>query len=162
MNTKKISLIGLCVALALVLSYIESLIPPLVAVPGIKVGLPNVIIVFALYKLGAKEATLISVLRLLLVALLFGNALTFFYSFAGAVLSLILMIILQKVDMFSTVGVSVAGGVAHNAGQITVACLIMETSQIALLLPILILSGVIAGVAVGLAGHLLINRIKRI
>lgn len=162
MNTKKISLIGLCVALALVLSYLESLIPPLAAVPGIKVGLPNVIIVFALYKLGAKEATLISVLRLLLVALLFGNALTFFYSFAGAVLSLILMIILQKVDMFSTVGVSVAGGVAHNAGQITVACLIMETAQIALYLPILILSGVIAGIAVGLAGHLLINRIKRI
>lgn len=162
MNAKKISLIGLCVALSLVLSYLESLIPPLAAVPGIKVGLPNVIIVFALYKLGAKEATLISVLRLLLVALLFGNALTFFYSFAGAIFSLTLMILLLKTGKFSTVGVSVAGGVAHNAGQIVVACFVMETAQIALYLPILILSGVIAGIAVGLAGHLLINRIKRI
>ena len=110
---------------ALALSYVELLLPPLIAgLPGIKMGLPNIIIIFCLYRLGGREAALVSGLRLVLSALLFGSAVTFIYSLAGAVLSLFLMLLLRRSGIFSPIGVSIAGGVAHNAGQVLVAKLI--------------------------------------
>ena len=117
MKASKIAQYGLLTALALVLSYLESLIPPL-WVPGVKLGLPNLAVVFALYRLGWKDACAISLVRVVLVTLLFGNGAALAYSIAGAALSLSLMGLLKKTRKFSTVGVSVAGGVAHNAGEL--------------------------------------------
>ena len=161
MNAKKLTLLSLFCALAMIMSYLESLIP--LPLPfGIKVGLPNIIIIFILYKIGEKEAIAVSLVRVLLVSLLFGNALSLAYSVAGALLSLTLMIILKKIGIFSTIGVSVVGGISHNAGQIIVACIVMETIEISYYLPILAISGIVAGVCVGIAGNLLIDKIKKI
>lgn len=161
MKAKRITILSLFCALAMIMSYLESLIP--LPLPfGIKVGLPNIIIVFILCRIGAKEAIAVSIIRVLLVSLLFGNAVSLSYSLAGAILSLIIMIILNSLKNFSTIGISVAGGVAHNAGQIIVACIIMDTAQISFYLPILAISGIIAGVLVGIAGHLLIKKTPKI
>lgn len=143
----------------MILSYIESLIPPFIPVPGIKLGLSNIIIVFVLYKLGAKPAFTLSVLRVLLSSLLFGSVLTLAYSLAGAVMSLLLMTLLKKTGLFSATGVSVAGGVCHNAAQIAVACILMDTAQIVYYLPALIIAGCVTGALIGIAGALLIKKI---
>ena len=156
---KSIALLGICAALAMVLSYLESLIPLSFAVPGIKLGLANIVVVFVLYKLGAKEAVIVSLVRIIWVAILFGNVLTLAYSVAGAVLSLIAMILLKRSERFSTVGVSVTGGILHNTGQIIIAMLVMETAQIVYYLPVLCISGIAAGVAVGIVSAILIKRI---
>ncbi len=156
---KSVALLGICSALAMVLSYLESLIPLSFAVPGIKLGLANIAIVFVLYKLGAKEAVIVSLVRIVWVAILFGNALTLAYSAAGAVLSLTAMILLKRTERFSTVGVSVIGGILHNTGQILVAMLVMETAQIVYYLPVLCISGIAAGVAVGLVSAILVKRV---
>ena len=156
---KSVALLGICSALAMVLSYLESLIPLSFAVPGIKLGLANIAIGFVLYKLGAKEALRVSLVRIVWVAILFGNALTLAYSAAGAVLSLTAMILLKRTERFSTVGVSVIGGILHNTGQILVAMLVMETAQIVYYLPVLCISGIAAGVAVGLVSAILVKRV---
>lgn len=156
---KSVALLGICTAIAMVLSYLESLIPLSFAVPGVKLGLANIAIVFVLYKLGAKEAVLVSALRIIWMAILFGNFLTLAYSAAGAVLSLTAMILLKRSERFSAVGVSVIGGILHNAGQILVAMLVMETAQIVYYLPVLCISGIAAGVAVGIVSAILIKRI---
>ncbi len=158
MKASKVAQYGLLIALALVLSYLESLVPPL-WVPGVKLGLPNLAIVFALYRLGFKDAYVISLVRVVLVALLFGNGAALAYSVAGAALSLSLMGLLKKTGKFSSVGVSVAGGVAHNAGQILVAMALLETSRLAWYLPVLWVSGTIAGVLVGLVSGELVRRV---
>lgn len=156
---KSVALLGICTAIAMVLSYLESLIPLSFAVPGVKLGLANIAVVFVLYKLGAKEAVLVSALRIIWMAILFWNFLTLAYSAAGAVLSLTAMILLKRSERFSAVGVSVTGGILHNAGQILVAMLIMETAQIVYYLPVLCISGIAAGVAVGIVSAILIKRI---
>lgn len=159
-KSKKIAFIGLCSALALLLSYVEVLLPPLfVAVPGIKVGLPNIAIIYMLYCLGPKSAFLVSFVRLIINAMLFGNAMTLSYSVAGAVLSLTVMIILKKLDILSTVGVSIAGGICHNLGQVLVAMLLLDTAEIAYYMIVLTFTGIISGTVIGLAGYFLINRI---
>ena len=162
-NTKALAVLGLATSLAMIPSYVEFLLPPLFsAVPGIKIGLPNIIIIFALYRMGIKEAAAISFVRLCLSSLLFGTALTFVYSLAGAVLSLAAMAILKKIGAFSIVGISVAGGVLHNLGQTLVAVLILGTAEIAYYMVILTLTGTVAGVFVGLAGATLLKYIKKI
>lgn len=159
MRTKKLTAMALTVSAAMILSYMESLIPAFVAIPGIKVGLANIAVVFALYKLGAKEAVAISLIRVALVSMLFGSGASFLYSMAGAVLSMGGMLLLKRVPAFSYVAVSVTGGVLHNVGQIAMACLILETNVIVYYLPFLILSGTVAGVAVGIMAAVLIKRI---
>lgn len=156
---RSIALLGICAAIAMVLSYLESLIPLSFAVPGIKLGLANIAVVFVLYKLGAKEAVLVSLIRIVWMAILFGNVMTLAYSVAGAVLSLTAMILLKHSERFSTVGVSVIGGILHNTGQILVAMLIMETAQIVYYLPILCVSGIAAGVAIGIVSAILVKRV---
>lgn len=158
-KAKNITTLGICTTLAMVLSYLESLIPLSFAVPGIKLGLANVVVIFVLYKFGAKEAVVVSGLRIVWMAILFGNVLTLAYSFAGGVLSLSAMIALKHFDRFSTVGVSVTGGILHNVGQIAVAMLVMETAQIVYYLPVLCISGIAAGVAVGAVAAILIKRV---
>ncbi|MGN1094931.1 MAG: Gx transporter family protein [Eubacteriales bacterium] len=162
-TSKKIAFLGMCTAIALVLSYIEAIIPPIYsAVPGIKLGLPNIMIVFVLYKYGAKEAAAVSFLRLAIASLLFGSVMTLAYSAAGAVISLALMIILKKTSKFSTVGVSIAGGVSHNLGQILVAMLLLETREIGYYMIVLAITGTIAGVLIGLCASLLLKYLKKI
>ncbi len=158
MKASKVAQYGLLTALALVLSYLESLLPPL-GVPGVKLGLPNLAVVFALYRLGFKDACVISLVRVVLVTLLFGNGAALAYSIAGAALSLALMGLLWKTGKFSSVGVSVAGGVAHNAGQILVAMALLETNRLAWYLPVLWVSGTVAGVLIGVVSGILVKRI---
>lgn len=160
MKTRKLALCALITALALVLSYLESLVPLSFTVPGVKMGLPNLAILFALYRLGFREAALISLLRVALVSLLFGNVFSLAYSAAGAVLALAVMGLLRRSGRFGTAGVSVAGAVAHNLGQILMAMLLLETAAIAAYLPVLLLTGTVAGVAIGLVSAVLIRRVK--
>lgn len=161
-RTKKIAFLGLVASVALLLSYVELLLPPLfVAVPGIKIGLPNVAIVFTLYCFGFRNAAVVSLVRLFVSTLLFGNAMTLAYSLAGAVLSLFVMGLLKRSDLLSPVGVSVAGGVAHNLGQILVAMLLLDTPQLAYYLIILTVTGTISGILIGLCGAFLIRRMPK-
>ena len=160
LSTRKIAFVGLAASLAILLSYVEFLLPPLfAAVPGIKLGLPNVIILYVLYCLDVKYAALVSFVRLGISSLLFGNAMTLAYSAAGAVLSLLVMALLKKVDKLSAVGVSVAGGVSHNLAQVLVAMLLLDTPQIAYYLIVLAITGTISGVFIGLCGALLIKHV---
>ncbi|MBQ4327217.1 MAG: Gx transporter family protein [Clostridia bacterium] len=162
LSTKKVAFLGLSASLALLLSWIEFLLPPLyAAVPGIKIGLPNVVILVVLYLVGTKEAAAVSLVRLCVSSLLFGNPVMFVYSAAGAVLSLLLMILLKKLDQLSTVGVSVAGGVAHNIGQTVVAMLLLDTPQIAYYLIVLTVTGTISGIFIGLCGAFLTKRLSK-
>ena len=159
MKTQKLTVMALTTAIALVLSFIESQIPAFVAVPGVKMGLANIAIVYALYRLGWKEAALISLIRVVLVSLLFGSAASFLYSLAGAVLSLLGMALLKKTGKFTEIVVSVAGGVLHNIGQIAMASIILETDALRYYLPFLLESGILAGVVIGLISGILIRRI---
>lgn len=162
-GTKKIALLGIMTAVALILAYLEAILPPLwSAVPGVKMGLPNLVIIFVLYRFGFKEAAAVSAIRLFTVSLLFGNVMTLAYSAAGAVLSLILMVLLKKIDKFSTVGVSVAGAVSHNLGQILVAVFLFDTVQLGYYMIILAITGSIAGVFIGIGANLLIKRTESI
>ena len=158
--TKSVALTGLCTAAALVLSYVELLLPPLfVAVPGIKLGLPNILIIFMLYRFGLRSAAAVSLTRIALVALLFGNTMTLAFSLAGAVLSLAVMALLKRLNFLSAVGVSVAGGVSHNIGQILVAMLLMRTAELGYYLIVLAVTGTVAGILIGLCGVILIRRL---
>ena len=156
---QKLTLLGLCAAVALLLSYVEALIPPLFsAVPGIKIGLPNLAIIFVLYRYGVRDAALVSATRLIVVAMLFGTVTTFIYSLAGAILSLAVMAILKKINFLSTIGVSVAGGVSHNIGQIIVAMILLSTAEIGYYMIVLAFTGTVAGIFIGLAGAFLLKR----
>ena len=150
------------IAVAMILSYIEAMIPAFVAVPGVKMGLSNIATVFALYTLGWPYAICVSVVRVVLSALLFGNAVGLIYSLAGAALALLGMILLKKLGNFSSIGVSVVGGVLHNAGQIIAACIVMKTAAVSVYLIPLIVTGTISGVLIGVVSGLLVERIKKI
>ena len=162
-RTKKTALLGVITAVALILAYVEAMLPPLwAAVPGVKMGLPNLVIIFVLYRFGFKDAVAVSLIRLFVVALLFGNVMTLAYSAAGAALSLVLMAILKKTNRFSTTGVSVVGAVSHNLGQIIVAIFLFETVQLGYYMIVLAITGTIAGVFIGIGANLLITRLKSI
>lgn len=160
MKKSRVAFLGLFTAFAMILSFVESQIPTFVAIPGIKLGLPNIAIIIILYRFGWKEASIISLLRVILTSLLFGTVLSMLYSIAGAVLSLVAMILLKK--FLSTVTISVIGGVCHNIGQILVAILVTETQQLLYYLPVLIISGVIAGIVVGIIAALSVKKIEKI
>ncbi|MBQ9953705.1 MAG: Gx transporter family protein [Clostridia bacterium] len=162
-KSKTVALLGACTAVALVLAYLEAMLPPLFpAVPGIKMGLPNIILVFLLYRRGPAFASVVSLLRVLLITLLFGNAMMLLYSLAGGALSMLLMWLLSRSKGFSPVGVSVAGGVAHNIGQVLMAMLLLETPQLGYYLVVLTVTGTAAGILVGLAGALLIKKVPKL
>lgn len=161
-ETRKLTFLSIFSALAIILSFVESLLPPIwSSVPGIKMGLPNIIIIFLLYKFSLKQAAVVSGIRILTVAFLFGNLMTLAYSISGAVLSLAVMWIMKKCNLFSMVGVSIAGAVSHNIGQIVAAILILGTKEIGFYLPVLAISGIVAGIFVGTAGILLLKYTER-
>lgn len=162
MKIRKIAFLGLSVTLAMILSFVESQIPVFTTIPGMKVGLPNLVMVFLLYRAGWKETVIVSLIRAFLAALLFGNLQSLIFSIAGAVLSLTGMILLKKTGLFSSIAVSVTGGVLHNVGQIIAACLWTGTVQIAYYLPALLVSGVCAGIAIGLIAGFLLKRLENV
>ena len=162
-KTRRIALLGVLTSVALVLSYLEVMLPPIsTAVPGIKMGLPNIIIIFVLYKFGLKEAVTVSLIRVFIVALLFGNVMTLSYSVAGAVLSLGLMTLFKKINLFSQIGVSIIGGISHNLGQILVAIFLFDTIQIGYYMIVLAITGTIAGVVIGIISSILVKKLEKL
>lgn len=162
-KSKTIAFMGLFTALALVLAYLEAIIPPVFpSVPGIKMGLPNIVLIFVLYRYGGGKALVVSMLRIVMVSMLFGNGMALLYSLAGGLLSMGVMILLRRLNLLSTVGVSVAGGVAHNVGQILMAMLLLETTELIYYLVVLTVTGTIAGILIGLCGATLVRKIPKI
>ena len=156
----KAAYFGVFTALALIFSYIETLIPIRFGVPGIKLGLANLIIVIVLYKTDWREALLLSVVRIILAGFIFGNLFSIVYSLAGGILSLAVMALLKKTERFSVTGISIAGGVCHNIGQLIVAMFAVETYQVGYYLPVLLIAGVITGAVIGVVAGELLKRIR--
>lgn len=162
-RTKRLAILALSLSLSLILSYIEFLLPPVwSAVPGIKLGLANIVIIFLMYRLDAPSALAVSVLRVVMTSLLFGSVMTFAYSIAGALLSFAVMLLLKRVDLFSVVGVSISGGVSHNLGQVLMAIIILGTREIGYYMAVLAITGTVAGVLIGTVSSVLIKKIKKV
>lgn len=157
---KKTALLGMLVALAFVLSYIETLIPVNLGIPGAKLGLANLVVMVALYTLGTKEAFGLSMVRILLAGLTFSSMAAMLYSFAGGLLSFAVMALMKKTKKLSVTGVSVLGGIAHNAGQIFVAMWMLDTATLIYYLPVLAITGVASGTVIGLLAVMVIRRIS--
>lgn len=158
----KTAYLGLFTAVGILLGYVESLLPVFVSVPGVKIGLANLAAMLALYLFGWKEAVIVSLLRILAVGFLFGNLFSILFSMAGGAVSILVMILLKRSDKFSPVGVSIAGGVAHNIGQILIAALILESEKVFYYLPVLLISGLVAGALIGILGGEMIKRLKKV
>ena len=158
---KKTAYLGMFKALAFVFSYIEFLLPINLGIPGIKLGLANLVSIVALYTMGASWAFPLSLVRILLTGLTFGNPASMIYSLAGGILSLAIMIVAKRCKLFSVTGVSVLGGVFHNVGQILAAILVVETASLFYYLPALILSGAAAGVLIGILSSILIRHLRK-
>lgn len=159
--TKKLTISALLVALAMILSYVEVLIPFNFGIPGIKLGLANLVVVVALYLLDTRQALMISVVRILLVAFTFGNMASLLYSIAGGLLSFIVMVLVKNIKGLSTMGVSVAGGISHNIGQIIVAVFVVKNMNLFFYLPVLMIAGIITGFLIGLVAGLIIPSVRK-
>ena len=155
---KKTAYLGLFSAIAIIFGYVESLFP--LGIPGVKLGLANLVIVFLLYLYGIREAVVVSFIRILVIGFLFGNLFSILFSLAGAAISLSLMVLLKKTKVFSIVGVSVAGGVAHNIAQIIVASFVVGNLNLFWYLPVLLISGVVAGFLMGILATEVLKRIR--
>lgn len=147
---KRIAHLGLLTGAAMILGYIETLLPVFTGVPGVKLGLANLAVVFVLYLYGMKEAVLVSFARILAIGFLFGNLFSIGYSLAGAALSLLCMMIVKRAKDVSMIGVSIIGGVSHNIGQLFVAMILVENFSLVYYLPVLLISGVITGMCIGI------------
>ena len=156
----KVANLGMLLGIALILSYVESLIPFAFGIPGMKLGLPNAAILIILYLYGWKEALLVNILRILISGFLFGSMFGILFSLAGAVVSFSIMCIAKYVDFFSIKGVSICGAVSHNIGQMLVAVFVVKTSGILYYLPVLMVSGIITGILIGIISENVIPRIK--
>ncbi|SCW66367.1 heptaprenyl diphosphate synthase [Lachnospiraceae bacterium C10] len=141
--------LGVFLALALIFSYVESLVPFYFGVPGMKLGLTNVVVVILLYLYGPRDALLVSLLRILLAGFLFTNAFSILYSLAGGLLSFCVMFLLVKMNFFKMIAVSVAGGLTHNIGQLLVAAVLVKNYNILFYLPVLMVAGIITGFLIG-------------
>ncbi len=155
----KTAYLGVFLALALVFSYVESLIPFYFGVPGVKLGLTNIVVVLMLYCVGAKEAFVVSVVRIVLAGFLFGNLFSIIYSLAGGLLSFLAMTVLRRTEKFGVVPVSICGGVFHNIGQLALAALIVENYHIFYYMPVLLAAGIVTGFLIGIAAGECILRI---
>ncbi len=158
---RRVALDGILVALAMIFSYIETFIPFNFGVPGIKLGLANLVVLLGLTFLPALDVLLISMVRILLSSLLFGNVMSLWYSLAGGLLSFFCMWLLTKREGYSLIGISMAGGVCHNIGQICTAALIVKTAQLTFYLPVLLVAGLVTGALIGTLAKLLMPRVKK-
>ena len=157
---KKVSLYGILVALAFIASYIEVLIPFNFHIPGMKLGLANIVVLAALYAGGAKAGITVSIIRIILVGLTFGNPYSAIYGLSGGVLSLVVMIFLKRTDFFGMVGVSMAGGVVHNLGQLLCAMILLKLPAVFTYLSYLILVGTVTGALIGIIDEEVLKRLK--
>jgi heptaprenyl diphosphate synthase len=156
-RTYEIALGGILTVLALMFSYIESFLPASPGLPGVKLGLANLVILVLLYRTNWKMALSVNIMRILMSGLLFSGLFGAVYSLCGGLLSFFIMLICMKTNLFSVIGVSMAGGVFHNIGQLLIAAAITETVNIFYYLPILILSGTASGILIGIAAYILIR-----
>ena len=155
----KVAYMGVFLALALICSYVESLIPISFGIPGVKLGLTNIVVVLMLYCIGAKEALAVSVCRIVLTGFLFGNLFSILYSLAGGLLSFLIMWAVKRTGKLGILPVSVCGGIFHNIGQLAVAALVVENYNVFYYLPVLLLAGAATGLAIGVVAQELIIRI---
>ena len=155
--SKRVARIGIFVALAMVFSYVEVLIPFQFGIPGVKLGVANIVVVAGLYLLKPKEVFLISLVRILLMGLLFGNGVSILYSLAGGILSFFVMLLFKKIHFFSVVGVSVIGGVFHNLGQILAAAAVIHNDKIMYYFPVLLAAGILTGALIGLLSDKIVH-----
>lgn len=158
----KVAYFGVFTALALIFSYVETLIPINFGIPGVKLGLANLIIVIALYKMRLREVYLLSIVRVLLSGFIFGNYFSIIYSLAGGLLSLTVMAVFKRKDGFGIMGVSIAGGVFHNVGQLIVAMLVVETFSVAYYVPVLLIAGMITGLLIGIVSNEMLKRLVNV
>lgn len=159
--TNRVVRLGLILSLALLVSYIESLVPVSLGIPGIKLGLANSVLLCMLYKEDIKGAGCIMVLRVILIGFMFGNLISIVYSLSGAMLSFLAMIVLKKIGGFSVLGVSMAGGVSHNVGQLLMAGILLQTKALLYYCPVLFVSGLIMGFLVGLISKEIQKRLPK-
>jgi len=158
--SKKIPVAAILASLALIFSYLEFLFPLSLGIPGIKPGLANIVVVVALYKLGSRTALMVNLTRILLAAALFGSVFSGLYALSGGLVSFAVMTALRKTNLFSTAGVSMAGGVFHNLAQLTVAALIVESTLILYYFPLLLLAGMAAGLLNGVLATWILRALR--
>ncbi len=156
---RKIALLGLFSAIAIIFGYVETLIPVFVGIPGIKLGLANLSVLFILERYSVKEALVVSLIRILVIGFMFGNMFSILYSLAGALLSLAVMTVLIKKTSLSVFAVSMAGGITHNIGQLIIAIMIVENRSLLYYAPVLLISGVLTGFVIG---YLTTETLKRV
>lgn len=151
---------GMLIALAFILSFVETMIPIHLGVPGVKLGLANLVTIVGLYTIGVRGTAAVSLTRIVLVGFTFGNMFSMVYSLAGGALSLLLMILVRKTGRFSQIGVSIIGGVGHNIGQLCIAAIVVHTVGVFYYLPVLLAAGTVAGLLIGLVGGVIVERIQ--
>ena len=159
---RQITTMGMLVALAMVLGFVETLIPINLGIPGMKLGLANIVVVIALFLFDIKTAVVVSILRIILIAMTFGNMSMMFYSIAGASLSLLSMIVISKIKSFSLIGVSIVGGIMHNVGQIICAAFVVRTNGVFTYLPVLMIAGLVSGALIGIVAGLILVRLTNV
>ena len=159
---RQITTMGMLVALAMVLGFVETLIPINLGVPGMKLGLANIVVVIALFLFDVKTAVVVSILRIILIAMTFGNMSMMFYSIAGASLSLLSMIAISKIKSFSLISVSIVGGIMHNVGQIICAAFVVRTNGVFTYLPVLMIAGLVSGALIGIVAGLISVRLTNV
>ena len=162
LRTKKLALSAILAALAMILSYVEAMVPMPVPIPGIKLGLANLVILLAIYRLGFKYALAINCIRIFVTGLLFTGVFGILYSLAVGLLSLLVMYLLYRTEIFSMVGVSMAGGVAHNLGQLLTACLIMSNIRLMSYFAVLLFAGIGSGILMGIVAWLVCQRLPHL
>ena len=159
---RQITTMGMLVALAMVLGFVETLIPINLGIPGMKLGLANIVVVIALFLFDIKTAVVVSILRIILIAMTFGNMSMMFYSIAGASLSLLSMIAVSKIKSFSLISISIVGGIMHNVGQIICAAFVVRTNGVFTYLPVLMIAGLVSGALIGLVAGLILVRLANV
>ena len=160
-SAKTVALMAKRLALAMIFSYVETMIPINFGIPGVKLGLANLVIVAAIYLFGGKQAFLISIVRIFLSGFMFGNLASILYSLAGGLLSLAVMLLLKKTDKLSILAVSVMGGICHNIGQLIVAMLVVENLKLIFYVPVLLISGFLTGLLIGIVCRVILPAVKR-
>lgn len=158
MRTDRLAKMGLLLALGMILSYVEALFPIAPSMPGVKIGLANMLVVLLLYSYGWKYGTIYQLSRILLTAILFGNLFSCVYSLAGAALSMAVMIGLKKADFLDMAGISMAGGIAHNIGQLLIAYFVVQNTAIGWYMPVLLITGAVSGYVIGFISEILLKR----
>lgn len=159
---RQITTMGMLIALAMVLGFVETLIPINLGIPGMKLGLANIVVVIALFLFDIKTAVVVSILRIILIAMTFGNMSMMFYSIAGASLSLLSMIAISKIKSFSLISVSIVGGIMHNVGQIICAAFVVRTNGVFTYLPVLMIAGLVSGALIGIVSGLISVRLTNV